>query len=62
MVTNWKMNANETQAYTDGLEAQTNGAGKDANPHLPSSTLHECWMLGWQQGADEDYEEDMNRE
>lgn len=56
------MNINENKVYNDGLDAQINGAGKDANPHLPGSSLHESWEMGWQQGADEDYEEDMNRE
>ncbi len=56
------MNATENQAYNDGLDAQINGAGKDANPHALGSALHECWDMGWQQGADEDYEEDMNLE
>lgn len=56
------MDATENQAYNDGLDAQTDGAGKDANTHLPGSILHESWEMGWQQGADEDYEEDMNRE
>lgn len=31
------MNAKENQAYSDGLDAQSNGAGKDANPHAPGS-------------------------
>jgi hypothetical protein len=53
---------NQDQAYNDGLDSQINGSGKDANPHLPGSDLHENWEMGWQQGADEDYEEDMNRE
>lgn len=56
------MNATENQAYNDGLDAQIDGAGKDANPHLPGSAMHESWQAGWQEGADEDYEEDMNRE
>jgi hypothetical protein len=52
----------EDRAFNDGLDAQASGAGKESNPHLFSSDLHECWDMGWQQGADEDYEEDMNRE
>lgn len=56
------MNTKENQAYNDGLDAQIDGAGKDANPHAPGSALHDSWEMGWQQGADEDYEEDMGRE
>lgn len=50
------------RAFNDGLDSQINGAGKDANPHTPGNTLHESWEMGWQEGADEDYEEDMDRE
>lgn len=56
------MDTNENVAYNNGLDAQINGAGKDANPHSPGSSLYESWEMGWQQGADEDYEEDMDRE
>lgn len=56
------MNIKENQSYNDGLDAQIIGAGKEANPHSPGSSLHESWEMGWQHGADEDYEEDINRE
>jgi ribosome modulation factor len=52
----------ESQTYKEGLDAQINGASIDANPYLPESTLFNFWEMGWQQGADEDYEEDMNRD
>lgn len=52
----------EDRAYNDGLDAQINGASRQSNPHLPGSKYHELWDMGWQEGADEDYEEDMNRE
>jgi hypothetical protein len=56
------MNEAENKAYNEGLDAQTNGALIDANPYPSGSTLFNSWELGWQTGADEDYEEDMNRD
>jgi hypothetical protein len=57
-----KVNNEENQAFNDGLDAQNNGAERGANPHLSGTPSHDAWEMGWQQGADEDHEEDMNRE
>ena len=56
------MNEEENKAYNEGLDAQINGALINANPYSPGSSLFSLWGLGWQTGADEDVEEDMNRD
>lgn len=55
------MNISEQEAYNEGLEAQNNGASLDSNPYAPATHQRQAWDLGWFQGSDEDYEEDMLR-
>lgn len=56
------MNEAENNAYNEGFDAQNNGASKDANPYNVKTPLYDFWEMGWQEGADADYEEDMSRE
>jgi|GEM_PF-2685911 len=56
------MNQEENKAWNDGLDAQNDGVPKDSNPYIKGSPLYDCWEMGWQNGSDEDFEEDMGRE
>jgi ribosome modulation factor len=56
------MNQEENKAWNNGLDAQIDGVSEESNPYPEGSSLYNSWEMGWQQGADEDFEEDMNRE
>ena len=51
--------AADNEAYNEGIAAYKRGCLKENNPYPKQTSMYESWAIGWCQGFDESFDEDM---